>query len=86
MSELISNAAAGAAASALERLAAASQQQQAKPVVSPPALPILSVGNRSLEDLVQELLRPMLKQWLDSNLPSIVERMVAQEIIKISKR
>ena len=86
MSELISNAAAGAAASALERLATASQQQQAKPVVSPPALPILSVGNRSLEDLVQELLRPMLKQWLDSNLPSIVERMVAQEIIKISKR
>lgn len=40
-------------------------------------------GN-TVEDLVMEALRPMLKQWLDANLPQLVERMVEREIRKIS--
>lgn len=38
----------------------------------------------SLEGLVREMLRPMLKEWLDANLPAIVESMVAKEIQRIS--
>lgn len=41
-------------------------------------------GN-TLEDLVRELLRPMLKEWLDANLPEIAERMVAKEIARLAR-
>ena len=41
---------------------------------------------RTLEDVVRELLRPMLKQWLDQNLPSIVETAVQSEVERISRR
>ena len=46
---------------------------------------ILSNNARTLEDLVKELLRPMLKDWLDDNPPSMVERMVRQEIERGSR-
>jgi uncharacterized protein len=39
---------------------------------------------RTLDDLVREMLRPMLKVWLDSNLPTVVERLVRAEIEQIS--
>ncbi len=41
-------------------------------------------GAKTLEELVKDLLRPMLKDWLDRNLPSLVERLVAREIAKIA--
>ncbi len=41
---------------------------------------------KTLEDLVAELLRPMLKDWLDANLRDIVEARVADEVEKISSR
>lgn len=41
-------------------------------------------GN-TLEDLVREMLKPMLKEWLDRNLPSIVERMIAKEIARLAR-
>jgi len=40
----------------------------------------------SLEDLTRDLLRPMLKQWIDDNLPTLVERLVAKEIQRISRK
>jgi cell pole-organizing protein PopZ len=43
------------------------------------------VGNVTLEDMARELLRPLLKTWLDQNLPPLIERMVAKEIEKISR-
>lgn len=43
-------------------------------------------GSDTLEGLVREMLRPMLREWLDSNLPGIVETMVAKEIARISDR
>ena len=42
-------------------------------------------GN-TLDGLVREMLRPMLKQWLDANLPDIVERIVAREVARILGR
>ena len=46
---------------------------------------ILSDNARTLEDLVKEMLRPMLKTWLDDNLPAMVERMVRAEIERVSR-
>jgi uncharacterized protein len=39
----------------------------------------------TLEDVVCETLRPMLKSWLDENLSSVVERMVQQEIERVTR-
>jgi cell pole-organizing protein PopZ len=39
----------------------------------------------SLEDVVRETLRPMLKSWLDENLPRVVERMVQAEIERVTR-
>jgi len=41
--------------------------------------------DRSLEELVRELLRPMLQRWLDENLPGLVERAVRSEIARQSE-
>lgn len=43
-------------------------------------------GGRSLEDVIREMLRPMLKAWLDENLPSIVEAQVAAEVERIARQ
>ena len=39
----------------------------------------------TLEDVVRETLRPMLKSWLDENLPRVVERMVQAEIERVTR-
>jgi cell pole-organizing protein PopZ len=41
---------------------------------------------RTIEDLVQDMLRPMLQSWLDAHLPALVERLVRQEVERISGR
>lgn len=46
---------------------------------------IIGQNARTLEDLVKEILRPMLKSWLDDNLPSMVERIVRAEIERVSR-
>ena len=46
---------------------------------------VLSNNARTLEDLVKEMLRPMLKAWLDDNLPGLVERIVKAEIERVSR-
>lgn len=46
---------------------------------------VLSNNARTLEDLVKEMLRPMLKTWLDDNLPGVVERIVKTEIERVSR-
>jgi cell pole-organizing protein PopZ len=46
---------------------------------------VLVHNARTLEDLVREMLRPMLKVWLDDNLPGLVERLVRAEIERVSR-
>jgi uncharacterized protein len=46
---------------------------------------VLGNNARTLEDLVKEMLRPMLKSWLDDNLPGLVERLVRAEIERVSR-
>ena len=68
--EILSAAAASAAAERLSHFAQA--------VAEPGA------GQVTLEGLVREMLRPMLKQWLDANLPDIVDQVVSREIARLT--
>lgn len=67
---LVSAGAASAAASAFGQLSAAI---------------LMPKGDHTLEDVVRELLRPMLQQWLDANLPSIVQQAVEAEVDRIAR-
>jgi cell pole-organizing protein PopZ len=58
-------------------------QTLSEPGVAPQ---IVRSGETSLEGLTRDLLRPMLKDWLDTNLPPIVEAMVEREINRITKK
>jgi cell pole-organizing protein PopZ len=66
-----------AAADASASLAALAQTVSAQRDISVPTL-------RTLEDITKELLRPMLKEWLDANLPAITQRIVEREIAKLA--
>ncbi|HYG91527.1 MAG TPA: DUF2497 domain-containing protein [Azospirillum sp.] len=46
----------------------------------------MPVGVRTVEEVVRELLKPLLKEWLDENLPTVVERLVQQEIDRMIRR
>ena len=46
---------------------------------------VLVQNARTLEDLVKEMLRPLLRSWLDDNLPGMVERIVKAEIERVSR-
>lgn len=53
-------------------------------LAEPPARPqIVRSGETSLEGLTRELLRPMLAEWLEANLPTMVESLVQAEIARI---
>jgi cell pole-organizing protein PopZ len=78
--ELVSPASADAARQSLEALTAAVAPAVAAAVTAPAA------AGRTLEDVVTDALRPMLKEWLDANLPTMVEAMVAKEISRITGR
>lgn len=67
---LVGPMAATAAASAFGQLSAAIQ---------------MPAEGRTLEDVVRELLRPLLKQWLDDNLPAIVQSTVDKEVERIAR-
>ena len=77
--ELVSEASADAARQSLEALTAAIAPAVAAAAVSAPA-----AAGRTMEDVVLDALRPMLKDWLDTNLPPLVEAMVAKEITRIT--
>ena len=74
---LVSNAAAQASGASISQLANAVARESA-----------VRLGNHglTLESLVREICTPIVKQWLDSNLPYMVERIVKQEIERIVNR
>lgn len=71
MQGLVSEAAATAAVGALSKLQF--------------AIPVYTGPEATLETVVKDLLRPMLKQWLDENLPAIVEAKVEAEVVRIAR-
>lgn len=46
---------------------------------------MLAGSQLTLDDLVKDMLRPMLKAWLDTNLPPLVEKLVRDEIERVSR-
>jgi cell pole-organizing protein PopZ len=46
---------------------------------------VLSDNARTLEDIVKEMMRPMLRGWLEENLPGLVERIVRAEIERVAR-
>ncbi len=75
---LVDDSAAATAASAFAGLAASLRRPE-------PALDLPVGSGTSLEALVGSLLRPMLKEWLDANLPAIVEAQVRKEVERIAR-
>jgi uncharacterized protein len=72
---LVSEVTSLAAAVAFARLAGAPRTHRETPMV----------GDKPLDQIVQDLLRPLLQTWLDENLPQIVERLVQAEIARIGR-
>ncbi len=58
----------------------------AEPEPAPATGPTFGDSGRTVEDLVMELMRPMLREWLDDNLPTLVERLVQNEIRYLVRR
>lgn len=77
---LLSDTAALAAASQFKKLQV---EEPLPPLVTTPS-PVMASGN-TVEAMVMQMLKPMLKDWLDANLPAIVERIVTVEIRKLTK-
>ncbi len=75
---LLSQGAMDAAVSSLTRLAQAEIKIDHRHAAG--------LGSVTLEDVVTGMLRPMMKAWLDENLPPLVEKLVQREIEKMSKR
>ena len=73
-------------AAATAAAATASFSDLAKVVSATREFPLGDGTGRTLEALVKELLRPMLKEWLDKNLPPMVKRLVEKEITKLAAR
>lgn len=79
---LVGDSAAASAASAFAGLAATFQKPEA-PATRGPDLNFAS--GSTVEAMVAEMLRPMLKDWLDANLPGIVEAQVRKEVERIAR-
>lgn len=52
----------------------------------PTSATLIANGARTMEDMISELIKPMLRDWLDQNLTSIVEKLVQKEIERIAHR
>lgn len=79
---LVGESAAASAASAFAGLAASFKKPEPAPAATS-ELPFVS-GN-TVEAMVGEMLRPLLKQWLDANLPGIVQDAVQKEVERIAR-
>ena len=74
---ILSPATSGAAATAFARLGAVPRERRAE------ADQTIGAGERTLEEIVRDTLRPLLQAWLDDHLPAIVERLVREEIARV---
>ena len=75
---IVSAATSGAAAAAFAQLGALPREGRDEPELS------LGGAKRTLEEIVREMLRPLLQSWLDDHLPGIVERLVREEIARVA--
>jgi uncharacterized protein len=71
--------------SQIERLVSPTTDRMVTTAFSSLANTVLTNNARTLEDLMQDVMRPMIRSWLDDNLPHIVERLVRAEIERVSR-
>ncbi|HEV7996114.1 MAG TPA: DUF2497 domain-containing protein [Stellaceae bacterium] len=74
---ILSPATSGAAATAFARLGEVPRERRTE------ADQTIGAGERTLEEIVRDTLRPLLQAWLDDHLPAIVERLVGEEIARV---
>lgn len=74
---IVSAATSGAAAAAFSQLSALPRERRREGELS------LGPADRTLEDIVRDMLRPLLETWLNEHLPGIVERLVREEIARV---
>jgi cell pole-organizing protein PopZ len=79
ISDLVSSSAATVATGAFAKLSEALQR-------TPQEESVADGSGRTVEQFIEDIARPMLKEWLDEHLPQVVERLVQKEIQKISRR
>ena len=84
-SSLVGGSIAASTSSAFSRLSQAVQDSVPQPAAEEPG-PAVGNSGKTVEDLVKEALRPILKEWLDRNLPQLVERYVEREIVRLTRR
>ncbi|MGH6943493.1 MAG: DUF2497 domain-containing protein, partial [Geminicoccaceae bacterium] len=77
--ELVSITAASTATGALAKLSQAFQR-------TPTEVSMADGDGRTVEQFIEDLVRPMLKDWLDEHMPPLVERLVQREIQKMARR
>jgi uncharacterized protein len=68
-----------------ERLVSPTTDRMVSTAFSSLASTVLANNTRTLESLVEEMMRPMIKNWLDDNLPTIVERLIKSEIERVAR-
>src|SRR5262249_6840900 len=74
---IVSDVTSGAAAAAFAQLGALPRDRRRDAEMP------LGGAERTLEEIVRDMLRPMLQSWLDEHLPAIVERLVREEIARV---
>jgi hypothetical protein len=72
-------------AAPVERLVSPATDRMVSGAFGSLANTILNKNARTLEDLMQDMMRPMIKDWLDDHLPLIVERLVRAEIERVAR-
>lgn len=77
--DLVSTTSASVATGAFAKLSEALQR-------TPEEESVADSSGRTVEQFIEDIARPVLKEWLDEHLPAIVERLVQKEINKISRR
>lgn len=73
------------AAPTAQRLASDVAERTATAAFGKLSQTLMTGQSRTLEDTIGEMIRPLLKIWLDENLPSLVERLVREEIEKVAR-
>lgn len=82
---LVGESAAASAASAFAGLHASLKKPEPAPVATTPTPDLSFLSGSTVEGMVAEMLKPLLKGWLDANLPGIVEAAVRKEVERISR-
>ncbi|QND53185.1 DUF2497 domain-containing protein [Phyllobacterium sp. 628] len=70
---------------ALEPILSEATERQVSAAFGDLSFAVQNEQRRSFDDIAQEIMRPLLQDWLDNNLPNLVERLVREEIERVAR-